>query len=117
MYVNGLEVNEATGRAVLSVTALTGAELGNGGFLYLTPSNLRKAVTLTVPDEVTNGFALGAGAQVVSTTLPAATDFCINGLTVYPDGVLAVSTTAPVAFWNQGWPMSADGELCVDALT
>jgi hypothetical protein len=116
MYVNGLEVNEATGRAVLSAAALSGGEVGNGGFLYIPATDLRAAATLAVPDDATNGFATSGGRQVVATALPASADICVNSLTVFSDGVLAVSTTAPIAFWNQGWPMGAAGELCIDAL-
>jgi hypothetical protein len=115
MYINGIDVNQTTGRAIISSTALPAFAPGNSGFLYDSTNDTRKTALSSTPTYAVNGFGMDADRQSISVTLPSGDDTRINGLRVaLATGVMAVSTTAPIAFWNQGWPMSALGELCID---
>ena len=117
MYINGIEVNQSTGRATISTVGLAPGALGNGGFLFNTANNVRQmAISAAPPVWSVNGFGMAVDSrQNLEPVLPSGEDIRINGARVdSAEGRISVSTTAPIAFWNQGWPMSALGELCID---
>ena len=116
MFINGMEIDQTTGRAIISQGPLAVGALGNGGFMYDPAGNVLQTVNAAGPLWAVNGFGIAADTrQDIKSVPPSGDDIRINGARVdSAEGRMSVSTIAPIAFYNQGWPFSAAGELCIN---
>jgi hypothetical protein len=116
-FINGIEVSDANGRAVIDRDIGGSALSRMGGWLYdngvAPPKLMTNSTGAGGPFGTLNGMLVDASAQVAMTlnTAPVGS-FFIGGLRVDSTGRLYVSTANTIVNYVHGWPVDANGALC-----
>ena len=122
MFINGLDVNPATGRGRVNFNVLAGVGTSRAGLTYDATSALACDSDVIAPTDLFvagGGFVSNGGIRAPSVkTIDALPNPAVStgGLLYSQGGQLAITAANPVAGWVKGWPVDATGRLCVEAV-
>lgn len=124
-FINGLEISAATGRAKIDLDAALPVPPGKsalGGMLYANAAGVGKLQTddslSPAPFSVQGGFLYNANGQLgILMSLPGGAPLYSNGVRINQLGAVAISAGGAIANWVHGWPVTVNGELCIETGT
>jgi len=117
-FINGLDINPATGRARLDVNvAIPNPKVQLAGRLYDSNNNLQVDDSGSPPPfTVQGGFLYNAlGQMAIVQSLPGGAPLYNNGVRINQLGAVAISAGGGIANHVHGWPVTVNGELCIEA--
>jgi len=117
-FINGLDINPATGRARIDLNlAIPNPRIELAGRLYDSSNNLQVDDSATPPpfSWVCGIRYNGVGQMEIVQSLPGGAPLWVNGLRVSQAGAIAISAGGAIANHVHGWPVTVNGELCIEA--